>query len=169
LGLYPQNAHAYLSRAMQRGADTEHEARTWYSFDQDVDVRRVGFITTDDGHAGCSPDGVIDSKKRGLELKCPLPKTHSLYLLNPQRLLMDYKQQAHGGLWVTGFDSWHLMSYSIGMDPVLLTVVPDEYTAALGKALEEFWGQYVVELAKRKPKFAQDQAETLEPDEGVYF
>jgi hypothetical protein len=44
---------------MEYGSGTEEEARNWYAFQHDVEVQQVGFITTDDGRLGCSPDGLI--------------------------------------------------------------------------------------------------------------
>ena len=43
------------------GIEREPEARELYEFLRSVDVEEVGFITTDDGTAGCSPDGLVRS------------------------------------------------------------------------------------------------------------
>jgi hypothetical protein len=64
------------TRAMQRGIELEPEARAFYELERSLDVRQVGFITTDDGRFGCSPDGLV-GVEGGLELKCPDGKTHT--------------------------------------------------------------------------------------------
>jgi len=71
---------AYTSRAMQDGIDMEPEARACYSFLAGGEVKQVGFCLSDDGRFGCSPDGLVGDDG-GLELKCPLPKTHIKYLV----------------------------------------------------------------------------------------
>ena len=58
--------------AMERGKRLEPLAREQYAFTHDVELRQVGFVTTDDGRVGCSPDGLIVGARGGLEIKCLL-------------------------------------------------------------------------------------------------
>ena len=53
---------------MLRGTELEPEARSFYEFETGATVTEVGFITNDDGTAGCSPDGLIDESV-GWEVK----------------------------------------------------------------------------------------------------
>ena len=62
--------------AMEQGKRLEPLAREQYSFTNDVEVRTVGFVTTDDGRVGCSPDGLIIGARGGLEIKCLLDESH---------------------------------------------------------------------------------------------
>lgn len=99
------------SQFMQRGTELEAEAITWYAFENDCDVTRVGFCTTNDERIGYSPDGLVGDHG-ALETKCPAAKTHIGYLLDPDRLVAAYRTQVQGGLWVTGrkwcdLVSWH--------------------------------------------------------------
>ena len=61
---------------MQRGIDTEPEARAQYAFLADVDVVEVGFVQHPTIEmAGASPDGLVGDY--GLvEIKCPDTHTH---------------------------------------------------------------------------------------------
>ena len=101
-------------------------------------MQRVGFILTDDGRVGCSPDGLV-GEDGGLELKCPSPAKHVSYLLDEQELVDEYTHQVQGCLYVTGRAWWDLMSYYPGMEPVIVRVEPNaEYQKALGNALATF-------------------------------
>ena len=156
------------SKAMLHGTECEPEARAWYAMERGLAVEEVGFVTTDDGRFGCSPDGLLtctvcgndwalvengeirplgcaDCKgagfKGGLELKCPQRKTQVAYLLDGT-LPSEYRAQVHGSLIVSGLPYWDFLSYCPGFDPLLLRVTPDAFTDYLRDALEKFWVRY---------------------------
>ena len=78
------------TRAMDNGISTEPEARRWYEMAYECEVQQVGFCLTEDERWGCSPDGLMPALSRGLELKCPIGKTHMMYLMKPERLPVSY-------------------------------------------------------------------------------
>lgn len=122
----------------ERGHEQEPKARMSYEFLRGVEVERVGFITTDDGKVGCSPDSLVGFDG-GLELKCPAPHTHVGYLLAPDSLVDEYRHQVQGCLYVTGREWWDLVSYYPGLEPVVVRVEPDpEYQRKLDAALTTF-------------------------------
>lgn len=126
----------FKSSWMTRGSELEEEARNVYAMDHEVEVEQVGFISSDDGRWGCSPDGLIDRK--GLEIKCPAIHTHVEYLLQNE-LPIDYKLQVQGSMLVTGFSEWVFYSYFPGMPPLDLTIKRDEkLIAKLKIELQEF-------------------------------
>jgi hypothetical protein len=126
----------YKSEAMKAGTLGEPEARRFYAFDREVVVQQVGFVTTDDGYFGCSPDSLVGDDG-GLELKCPMPHTHVGYL-RAGTLPDEYKAQVHGCLWITGRTWWDFMSFCNGFPPLIIRVTPDEYTVKLSKVLAQF-------------------------------
>lgn len=147
---YPERAESYTSRAMDWGQQTEEEARRWYAMETGLEVIRVGFITTDDGRFGASPDGIIvdkDAPIGGLELKCPEPETQ-VRRLREQKLPNESKAQVHGGLAVSGLPFWDYLSYCPGLPPFMIRVTPDEYSVKLTMALQMFWARYEKALAK---------------------
>lgn len=125
-----------MTKAMMHGLECEPEARSWYEFNADVDVRQVGFCLSDCGRFGCSPDGLV-GEDGGLELKCPQPKTQVSYLIDGG-LPDEYRVQVHGSLIVTGRAWWDFVSYARGLPPLRVRVVPDGYTELLRAALEAF-------------------------------
>lgn len=136
-----------VSPDVQRGKETEAEARKWFEMEVNEDVQQVGFITTDDGTFGCSPDGLVGGNA-GLELKCPNPKTQVKYLLTPKFVPKEYVPQVHGSMLVTGCDRWWFCSYCPGFDPILILTQRDEYTLKLEAVLKQFLPLYREQLAK---------------------
>jgi len=141
------------SWAMEQGVILETEALPWFEFSQGVTVRRVGFITNDDGTFGCSPDGLIDGDEDsddfgGIEIKCPQPATHVRYLDNGE-LPKEYAAQVHGSMYVTGRSWWKFLSYSRQLPPLLLTIHRDErIIAAIRAALSSAQQTYNSRLSK---------------------
>lgn len=151
--LYPRTGPT--SADMRRGLELEPESRNWASFELGHDIEQVGFITTDDGRLGASPDGLIPAIRRGIEFKNPAPEQHVEWLLDRDdngkvRLPFDHRIQCHGSMIVAEgeFDGWYFCSYCAGLEPILIEVLPDEFTAKLRKALDEFTDRYADTLFK---------------------
>ena len=135
----------YQSDAMRAGHALEPEARRFYEFDREVDVKEVGFCVTDDGRFGASPDGLPGDG--ALEIKSPTHKTQVQYLL-AGGLPNEYKPQCHGHLIVTGCDWCDFLSYAAGLPKLLVRVVPDDYTDKLRDCLNRFHDEYIAALEK---------------------
>ena len=161
----------HMTIDMDIGRILESEAIPYYELTTNQQVQRVGFITTDDGKVGCSPDGMLDGC--GLEIKCPAAHTHVGYLLNGT-LPKEYAAQVHGGMFVTGFDRWVFMSYCRRFPPLILTVKRDEgiqetLLEATGLFLADFecaWGELVERNGglpkRRKPELSGITCSELE-------
>lgn len=122
---------------MQRGTEVEPEARAFYEMDRGEPVAQVGFITTDDRRAGCSPDGLVGSDGM-LEIKVPSPAVHVEYLINGN-LPAKYKPQVQGQLYVAECDWADFLSYHPDMPPVIVRVERDEdFIKTLAELLERF-------------------------------
>lgn len=130
----------FLSDEMAEGVRREPEARSWYALQTDGDVRLAGFVLSACGRWGCSPDALV-GEDGGLELKNPAPKTHVKYLMRG-KLPDEYRCQVHGCLIVTGRRWWDFCSYAPGFAPLLVRVVPDEFTDKLRAELERFSEKY---------------------------
>lgn len=109
---------------MQRGRDLEPDAVRMYQFEQDVDTRPVGFITTDDGLIGASPDRLIVGANAGLEIKCPAPQTHVGYMVDG--FGPDYRVQVQGQMMVGEFEYVDRYSYHPELPPVRQRTYRDE-------------------------------------------
>lgn len=132
---------------MEQGNILEEYALPWYELTYDQPINRVGFITTDDGRIGCSPDGLL-GEHSGIEIKCPAIHTHVSYLLAGV-LPKDYAAQVHGSMFVTGRPTWKFLSYSRRFPKLLLTVEADAgIQGSLQDALDNFLDRF--EAAKKQ-------------------
>lgn len=145
------------SWAMEQGSILEKEAIPWLEFTHGLKVDRIGFITSDDGLCGCSPDGIIGDDG-GVEAKCPQPETHLKYLLNGG-VPKEYLAQVHGSMFVTGRPWWIFLSYSRQFPPYLVRVERDEkIIAAIKSAVDDAIAEFQSKLAKIKAIKEADEA-----------
>lgn len=128
----------FQSSAMERGIIMEEEAREYYSFIKDVEVKKVGFCREDKGFiAGASPDGLVGDDGQ-IEIKCPLLHTHVGYLLD-NGLPSQYFQQVQGQLLITGRDWCDFISYYPSMRPLIVRVFPVKvFLKSLADELKRF-------------------------------
>ncbi len=136
---------------LEQGMIIEEEARPWYALEYDKKIKQVGFISTDDGQFGCSPDGLIQSCKLwgsdvenelliegigyecGLEIKSPAAYTHVKYLVNGA-LPKEYVAQVYGSMLVTGFKKWIFVSYRRGFPALVLEIHQNEKAMSMIRA-----------------------------------
>lgn len=123
--------------AMERGKQMEPLAIQQYSFSNDVEIRKVGFVTTDDGRLGCSPDGLVVGMRQGLEIKATLDDNHmGIFIDGPGD---DYKPQVMGCLAICELDTWVLYAFHPQLPSATILTGRDEpYIARMGAALAEF-------------------------------
>lgn len=133
-----QCEETFQSIHMANGTEREATARALFEMIYDTEVVQAGIIYKDEWrlfHA--SPDGLV-SDDAGLELKCPMLKTQTRYLLDG-KLPTDYFGQVQMSMFVSERPMWYFMSYYAGMPPFILKVERDEeYIAKMAKALDDF-------------------------------
>lgn len=140
----------FSSWATEQGAMLEDEARAWYALEHDdFPIQNVGFVETDDGRAGCSPDALLGDEG-GLELKAPEPTNHVRYLLGGE-LPKQYVVQVHFSMWVTGRPWWRFVSYRRGFPAFVLHVQRDEKICEkIEAAVAAFSKEFDAAMAKLK-------------------
>jgi hypothetical protein len=122
---------------MEYGSKTEIEAVDAFHATQNLQTIPVGFLVSNDGRYGCSPDRAVKDRLALVEIKCPAPWTHARYhIYGPGD---DYTAQVQGQMLVTGFDKVYFFSYFPGLPPFKLETERDEkYIERLAKELENF-------------------------------
>lgn len=119
-----------------RGKELEPDAAKLYDFENDVRTVAIGFITTDDGQIGASPDRLVGVNGL-LEIKAPAPNTQLGYLLDG--FDAKYKPQVQGQLMVAERDWCDWMAFHPEMPTVVVRIGRDEeYIAKLRAALRKF-------------------------------
>jgi len=103
----------FQTAAMKRGIELEPEARSMYEAISGRMVSEVGFVASNCGLFGYSPDAVImggDRIVHVVELKCPEWAAHWGYI-QTGTIGKDYVAQICHGFMVTGCESLDWMSY----------------------------------------------------------
>jgi hypothetical protein len=167
----PSEIPAFFGSAhTERGNEHEPEARDLFARLTGYEVETVGFITRRDGVVGCSPDSLLrihGDYAAGLEIKCPMAKTHVGYYREWQDdtsfVPSQYMAQIHGSMAVTGLRLWWFMSYYRGMAPVLTRVPWSSYTDDLAAALDRFVIYYAGQRKKLIPKLKDHPSRSLDP------
>lgn len=152
---------------VERGKELEPQAVKMYEFEQDVQTFPVGFITSDNGDIGCSPDRLAGTD--GLvEIKCPAPQTHVGYMLDG--FGDKYKPQVQGQMLITGRLWVDRYSYHPEMPPVCERTMRDEpYITLLSDALNAFNWQLAeaIEELENRGLFVR-QEKILLPQDTAY-
>ena len=98
-------------KALDHGVINEPAARAAYEFETGNQVEQTGFIYCEERRIGISPDGLIPSLKKGLEIKNPFTaRVHADFLCN-NKVKSEYEHQVQFSLYVTGYETWDFCSY----------------------------------------------------------
>jgi len=132
----------FVNFAMRRGTELEPVATSNYEVHTGHIVTAVGFVTTDCGTYGASPDGFVKDHK-GIEVKCPLECERVIDLIVNHNHA-DYMDQVQGNMWITERDEWDLVIYTPQLSGVNkeLNVYPykrdESYIEKMLKDLNDF-------------------------------
>jgi YqaJ-like recombinase protein len=130
-----EQMYSYQNDHMERGKQMEDEARNLYSFREDVDCERVGFIRN--FGAGCSPDSLIGDKGM-LEIKTKLAHLQ-IEVLVTGNLPSEHTAQLQGQLWVAEREWVDFVSYWPKTPLYVKRIYRDEaYIKDLAKGVEVF-------------------------------
>lgn len=130
-------AASYDNDDMARGREMEPQAREDYAFIYDAEPEIVGFVTTDDGSAGCSPDSFIGASG-ALEIKTAAPHVLLEHMFKGD-FPPEHRAQCQGVLWVAERDWIDLLIYWPRMKPFIVRAGRDEaYISDLAKAIAAF-------------------------------
>jgi len=124
---------------VDHGKAQQPMAEAQFALVNEVELEPGGFVTTNDGRLGCSPDALImkPASAQPVEIKCPAPWTQIGYLLDGPGV--QYRPQVQGQLHVGNFDVAHFYSYHPQMPAAHVVTERDRaYIASLSSALEAF-------------------------------
>jgi YqaJ-like viral recombinase domain len=152
---------------MERGKIGEGTAVKQLEFELEIETRTVGFITTDDGRIGASPDRLVVDRPVGAEIKVPAAWTHLQYLLDGHD--EKYTPQVQCQCLVAEFDEVIFYSWSERMPPALIrTARNPAYIAQLRGALNEFCdGLDSLEERARELGTFQQYEQIVDPSEAA--
>jgi hypothetical protein len=113
------------NRFTERGHELEQEALDVYSEMTGDTVEKIGFVRN--GTLGCSPDGIVPAKRKGVEIKNRIESVHVHWMQMQEqgKFPSENMKQVQTQLLVTQYDSWDFFSYCPGLPPVLINIAPD--------------------------------------------
>jgi putative phage-type endonuclease len=161
LGMPIQND--YESEHMVRGQENEPVACSAFEFQTGLTTTEVGFVTTDDGMMGASPDRLVGDH-RLLEIKCPAIQTHIGYLLDNDKLIEEYRVQVQSQLMVCDDrEMSHMVAWNEKLPTLVLDVPRDEDFIAKIRAASTAFVQVMLqkreELGRRFGPFVRPEPE----------
>lgn len=150
------------AKNLEYGKINEASARAAYEFETGAKVDQVGFIYGKDKRIGVSPDGIMPSIKKGLELKCPATaKVHADFLCN-DKIKPEYFAQIQLSLYVSGYQTWDFASFHPSFKTSMLKIVTIEPDAEMferfDKELPLFISEMDAHLEKLGIKFGDQWA-----------
>jgi hypothetical protein len=134
---------SYVNAWMERGNDLEDAAARDFSRREGVELLPGGFVTSDDGKMGCSPDRLVKAKRicESVEIKVPTPWTHLANLCGEPD--PKYKAQVQGQMLIGEFQAVHFYSWNPNLpDCHRVTVRDDKFT----RTLETLLGLFLEEV-----------------------
>lgn len=141
---------------IRNGKEREPQAIRQLEFVHEIETRTIGFITTDSGRWGASPDRLIKGSGEPVEVKCPSDPTHLGYLLLPHP--DPYKCQVQGQILTVEADTSLFYSYHPMMPECLLRTDRDQpFIDKLEACLRQFCDE-VDEMERRARMLGTFQA-----------
>lgn len=101
------------SKYLEYGAQHEGAARANFELLTDSKIIKIAFVFKDETfRCGCSPDGLLDKRESGLELKVPFNVTNYIRFFLHGLIDPDYMYQVQFSMWVTDAESWEFAMYA---------------------------------------------------------
>lgn len=147
------------AKALEWGKIQEEVARSTYEFTQNETVNTAGFIYAMNRRVGCSPDGIIKGKNKGVEIKCPFSSKNHIDFLSMGKIKTEYMNQIQFSMWVTGFEQWDFCSFDPRMKKNLIGVFTvdrdEEAMKRFDVEVPEFIKEMDLILEKLEIKFSE--------------
>ena len=136
----------FVNGWMERGNDLEDAAARAFAGPREMVLAPGGFVTTDDGKLGCSPDRIVTRTARtrtneSVEIKVPSPWVHLANLCGEPD--PKYKAQVQGQMLIGEFEAVHFYSWNPNLPECYkLTVRDDKFV----RTLETLLGLFLEEV-----------------------
>lgn len=156
----------YMSPWMKRGGEMERQAVLEYEIQTGIETETVGFITTDDGRIGTSPDRLVGTEGL-MEIKCPRESIQMEYLVQEGTSYGEYKSQVQGQLWITERRFVDLLAFHPDLPECLIHIERDEgYIETLATLVTTFSMELdrLTAIAESRGWLAHQRKKSIEPD-----
>lgn len=112
----------------ERGREMEDEALRLYEYTSDHIITRIGFVTTDDETAGCSPDAFVGDDGM-VEVKVLKSDNHveaAMHFVKTGGPPPGYAQQTQGQLWICERKWCDLLFFHPRLPLIPIRITPNE-------------------------------------------
>jgi hypothetical protein len=121
----------------ERGIEMEPRAVSALEAKLGATLEDGGFVFSDNGRYGCSPDRLLMEPWSSVEVKCPAAWTHIQYMIEGPG--DRYRPQVQGQILIGGFKEIHFWSYHPSFAPVYVRTLPNQaYIQKLSNLLDLF-------------------------------
>ncbi len=135
------------AKTMQWGKDNEEAARSAYEFETGDIVTPIAFIYKDSSlRYGISPDGILEERAKGLELKCPFTTKVYIEFLTDGKIKPEYEKQCQFSMWVTDAEEWDFANYDPRMKKNMLHKVTVKRDLEMMKRFETELPEFIHDL-----------------------
>lgn len=134
------------AKPLEWGRDNEVAARAAYEFEANERIQDGGFIYGLDKRVGCSPDGIVVGKNKGLELKCPYSSETHIDFVTNDKIKDEYLTQCQWSMWVAGFDVWAFASFDPRMKKHMIKIEVIERDPKMMALFDEIVPGFIKEM-----------------------
>jgi hypothetical protein len=134
------------ANALEWGKVNEIAAKAAYSFEANEKIQDGGFIYGMDKRVGCSPDGLVVGRNKGLELKCPYNTEKHIDFLRDDFIKDEYITQCQWSMWVAGFDIWSFASFDPRMKKHMIKIHIIERDEKMMTLFNEIVPEFIKEM-----------------------
>ncbi|HPB85524.1 MAG TPA: YqaJ viral recombinase family protein [Paludibacteraceae bacterium] len=113
-----EEADQFTTKEMQWGIDCEPFAKAHFQEATGKKITDVAIVVADFScDVSCSPDGLIEAEKSGIEIKCPFNSRNHVHYLTVgdaadlKEVNETYYWQVQMSLLLTGYLKWYFVSY----------------------------------------------------------
>lgn len=106
------------SNSLSWGIEHEDEAKAYYEALYKEEIENIGFVIwPENKDCGCSPDGIVKGKLKGLEVKCPFTLESHLeaFMIDTnkdfKKLKPEYYWQVQSSMLFLNYQTWDFVSY----------------------------------------------------------
>jgi hypothetical protein len=136
------------AKALSWGKENEVAARAAYQFEASERIEDGGFVYGLDRRVGCSPDGIVTGKNKGLELKCPFSSETHIAFLTEDKIKDEYITQCQWSMWVAGFDVWAFASFDPRMKKHMIKIQVIERDPKMMALFDEIVPGFIEDMNK---------------------
>ena len=132
------------------GIQNEDAAFSAYEMFTGEPVEQVPFIYKDPSRRfGCSPDGILKNKEKGLELKCPFATSTHVEYITSGKIKPAWYKQVQFSMWITDFETWDKVSFDPRMKKGIIHIQTIERDEKIMKDLDKMMPLFVKEMDEK--------------------